>query len=217
MRKNTHSKKQTMLYWFISIFMLVSLMTMTHTHAQARPMATMTAGTTYLEIPWDKTNTFGFVRNQSINDIIITETQYGALRRGHTIWLGIEGGISRGWGMADHISIGAETVTIIGCDVMEISQPQPDSHGISIQIIRPSRNPGAKIVFSDVTISGFVFPGQSYNIIVAGDSVVNNWRGFNWHGRRQNNAHGFFDIEPFAIRAFSFVDAEDVLHVASDS
>ena len=211
MKKSTNSKKQIALYWFISIFMLVSLMSLTHTQVQARPAAIMTVGTTYTEIPWDEANTFGFVRNQSINDIIITETQYGALRRGHTIWIGIEGGISRGWSMADHISIGAETVTIIGCDVMEVSKPQLDSHGITIQVIRPSRSSGAKIVFSDVTVSGFVFPGQSYSIIVAGDSVANNWRGFSWHGQRQNNVHGFFDIEPFSILAFSFVDTEDVL------
>jgi len=201
--------------WFMALITLISVAGYWQAYARTTPFIRI--GTTYTEIPWDEANTFGVVRDLSISDIIITETQYGTLRRGATIWLGVEGGVSRGWGEADHISLNAGVVSIVGCDVMEVSTPQLDSHGISIRVTRPSRNPGAQIIFSDVAISGVVFPGQFYNVIIAGDGIADNWGGFNWHRNdRQRRVHGFFDSEPFAIRAFSFVDANNILSEVYD-
>ena len=195
----------------LGVLVLIVLVSSASQEVQARATGSIEIGTAYIEIPWNESSSFGFVRNQGISDIIITEIRYGALQVGNTIWLGVEGGISRGWGVADHISLSAGNVSIIGCDVMEISAPRIDSHGVSIQIIRASRNPDVQIVFSDVKISGFVFPGQSYYLIVAGDGIADNWGGFHWYGRRPRGVHGFFDREPFSIRAFSFVDAESIV------
>ena len=152
---------------------------------------------------------FGFVRNVPINDIVIEEVESGVLIPGTRLWIGVEGGISRGWGSADHLSIGAREVRVEGDSQMQVSRPRLDSHGVYVEILRGSREDGARIIFSDVEISGRVIPGHEYNIIVADNAVADNWNEFVWLREdlgsvARGSVHGFFTEEPYATPAFSF-------------
>jgi len=152
---------------------------------------------------------FGIVRAVGINDITVTETRAGELLPGSQIWLGVEGGSSRGWNPADSISLSAKEVTVVGDSQMQVSQPRLDSHGVYVEVIRPARNDGAQVVFSGVEISGRVVPDQEYNIIVAGDAIAANWSEFLWLSNGEgvavrNVPHGFFIEEPYATPAFAF-------------
>jgi len=161
---------------------------------------------------------FGVVRGASLGDVVITEVGAGVLEPGTRLWLGVEGGISRSWGTADHISLYAGNVTT-NDPTLQFTQPRVDSHGTFIEITRASRYDGAQITFSNVQISGRVIPGQSYNIFVAEDAVAANWEGFAWMrvnewtyddfilgpGRFTRGAlHGYFTPEPYATLAFDF-------------
>jgi len=152
---------------------------------------------------------FGIVRGVPVNDITVTETRAGELLPGSQIWLGVEGGSSRGWNPADSISLSATEVTIVGDTQMQVSQPRLDSHGVYVEVVRPAREDGAQVVFSGVEISGRVVPEQEYNIIVAGDAIAANWSEFMWLREGggvavRNTPHGFFIEEPYATPAFAF-------------
>ena len=157
---------------------------------------------------------FGLVRATPVNDIIISETEAGALIPGTRLWIGVEGGISRGWGAADHVSIGAREVYVEGDSQMQLSRPRQDSHGTYVEIIRGSRNDGARIIFSGVEISGRVVPNHEYSIIVADNAVADNWNEFVWLredlgvGSTRGTIHGFFTAEPYLTPAFRFEGAD---------
>jgi len=164
---------------------------------------------------------FNHIRGVSLEDITVTLTDDTSLSAGDIIWLGVEGGISRSWGAADHVSIDAGRVDVIGAPNLELSAPRRDSHGVAVQVIRGFAYADTQLIFRDVSISGQVIPGQAYNIIVAGDAVANNWSRFNWiqglglfgilgHGV----PHGWFDVDPYAQPAFSF-DGTDVAHLGA--
>ena len=161
---------------------------------------------------------FGLVRNQPINDVVIEEVESGVLVPGTRIWLGVEGGVSRGWGSADQISIGAREVRVEGDSQMQVSRPRLDSHGVYVEILRGSRNDGARIIFSDVEISGRVLPGHTYNIIVADNAVADNWNEFVWLredlgvGVSRGSVHGFFTAEPYSTPAFTFEGSDIFLN-----
>jgi len=121
---------------------------------------------------------FGVVRGVNISDIIITETRRGELFSGQRIWLGLEGGISRGWGSGDHAALRAASVEATGN--MQVSPIQHDSHGVFVEILRSSNEDGVQLIFRDVAISGRVIPDQSYNVFMADDAVAANWDGFAW-------------------------------------
>jgi len=167
---------------------------------------------------------FGVVRGASLGNVVITEVGAGVLEPGTRLWLGVEGGISRSWGTADHISLYAGSVTT-NDPTLQFTQPRVDSHGTFIEITRASRYDGAQITFANVQISGRVIPGQSYNIFVAEDAVAANWEGFAWMrvnewsysdlvfhgpGRFTRGAlHGYFTPEPYATLAFDF-EGDDI-------
>jgi len=157
---------------------------------------------------------FGVVRGVSIDDVTVTETAAGVLIPGTRLWLGVEGGISRGWGAADHVSIGAREVRVEGDPQMRVSQPRLDSHGVYVEILRGSRYDNAQIVFSGVEISGRVVPDHEYSIIVADNAVADNWNEFVWlreelgFNANRGTVHGFFTEEPYARPAFSFEGAD---------
>jgi len=157
---------------------------------------------------------FGLVRNVPVSDVVITEVEAGALLPGTRLWLGVEGGISRGWGVADVISIGAGEVRVEGDTQMQVSRPRLDSHGVYVEIIRGSRYDGAQIIFSDVEISGRVIPNHEYAIIVADNAVADNWNEFVWireelgFNANRGTVHGFFTQEPYTRPAFSFEGAD---------
>ncbi|MCL1989006.1 MAG: copper amine oxidase N-terminal domain-containing protein [Firmicutes bacterium] len=161
----------------------------------------------------------GIIRNFTMNDVVIHEVEAGALYVGTRLWVGVEGGVSRSWGSADHISIGSFNVTVEGDDSLQVSPPRQDSHGTFVEILRASRNDGARIVFSDIQVAGNVFPDRDYNIFVADDAVAANWDGFNWLnaggatgvGFSRGAVRGFFSIEPYSEPAFSFAGAEVLL------
>ena len=152
---------------------------------------------------------FGLVRGVPLNDVTITEVRAGVLEPGTRLWIGVEGGISRSWGSADHLSLAAARVTTTDPH-MTLSLPRIDSHGTFVEIIRPSRYDGAEIVFSGIEMSGRVIPNQTYNIFVAEDAVAANWEGFTWMrenllGRfTRGTLHGWFHQEPYPTEAFSF-------------
>jgi len=160
---------------------------------------------------------FGMVRGAAINDIVITETEAGALMPGTRLWIGVEGGISRGWGVADSVSIGAREARVVGDSQMQVSRPRQDSHGTYVEILRASRSDNAQIVFSGVEISGRVLPSHEYSIIVADSAVADNWNEFVWlredlgAGSTRGIVHGFFAEEPYATPAFRFEGA-DLFH-----
>jgi len=158
---------------------------------------------------------FGLVRGAPINDITVTEVEAGTFFPGTRVWLGVEGGISRGWGAADQISLGATGAHVEGDAQMQITSPRLDSQGVYVEITRASREDGARIVFTGVEISGRVVPSNSYSIIVAGDAVSANWNGLAWvNGSQSANMtastanYGFFTQEPYPTPAFSFEGAE---------
>ena len=160
----------------------------------------------------------GLMRNEALNDITITEVEAGMLYPGTRLWVGVEGGISRSWGRADHLSLGAGSVDVVGCDRMVVSPLRIDSHGVYVEILQPSRVDGAEIVFRNVAVSGAVFQDTTYNIFVAEDAVAANWDGFNWIrdggwgvGFSRGAVRGFFDNEPYATPAFNFEGADAFL------
>ena len=157
---------------------------------------------------------FGLVRTVGISDVDIYLTRDNVLVPGDVIWIGVEGGISRSWGRADHISIGATYVRSSN-DRLVLSTPRLDSHGVYVTVLQGSSNEGDVITFGGVAISGGLLVGQSYNIFVAGNAVAANWDGFSWLqvggagmmlGR--GATHGFFSGEPYATPAFSFEGAD---------
>jgi len=158
---------------------------------------------------------FGQFRQESIGDVVVVATSEDSLGVGDILWLGVEGGIGRGWGGADHVSIRALSVSHCGLSPnLAFSAPRVDSHGVSVQVLRGFTEPGTEIVFHDVEISGRLLPGHTYGIIVAGDAVADNWAQFDWLepgvftrlGR--GRLHGFFDDEPYHTEAFSFAGAD---------
>jgi len=174
--------------------------------------------TTPIVIDEDASATFGLVRGISIEDIVVTETYEGLLLPGQIIWVGVEGGVSRSWGRADHLSLMAGNVRVVGCDRLDVSAPRSNSHGVYVEIMRGSATTGAQIIFEDVVVSGAILPNQTYNIMVAGDAVAGNWNGFAWLAGHETGSalgrttlHGFFSEEPYAAEAFSFEGADTAL------
>jgi len=162
----------------------------------------------------------GIIRNFTVNDVIVHEVEAGALFVGTRLWLGVEGGVSRSWGSADHLSLGSFNVTVEGDDFLELSPVRQDSHGTFVEVLRASRTDGARIVFSDIQIAGNVFPDRDYNVFVADSAVAANWDGFNWIntggqtggiGFSRGAVRGFFALEPYAEPLFSFAGAEVLL------
>jgi hypothetical protein len=157
---------------------------------------------------------FGLVRAVPINDVTVTEVEAGILEVGTRVWVGVEGGISRGWGAADHVSLGARGARVVGCPTLTVSTPRLDSHGVYVEILRGSRYDGAQIVFYGVEISGRVIPEQSYNVFLWGDAIAANWDGFAWlradeHVRfTRGTLHGHFVDEPYATPSFTFEGAD---------
>jgi len=161
----------------------------------------------------------GIIRNFNVNDVIIHEVEAGALFVGTRLWIGVEGGVSRSWGSADHLSLGSFNVTVEGDDFLELSPPRQDSHGTFVEVLRASRTDGARVVFSDIQMAGNVFPDRDYNVFVADSAVAANWDGFNWInqgggtniGFSRGALRGFFPLEPYAEPLFSFAGAEVLL------
>jgi len=152
---------------------------------------------------------FGVVRGVDISDITLTETRSGEIFAGQRIWLGIEGGISRGWGSGDHAALRAASVETTGG--LQVSPIQNDSHGIFVEVMRGSNVDGAQLIFSGVQVTGRVVPDHQYNIIVADTAVAHNWEGMGWVNATQSDVgftrglvRGFFNEEPYITPAFRF-------------
>jgi len=152
----------------------------------------------------------GIIRQFNVNDVVISETKAGALEVGSRLWIGIEGGVSRSWGSADSLSLGSFDVQVVGDDYMQLSAPRQDSHGTFVEIVRSSRTDGAQVVFSNIVVSGNVFPDSEYGVFVADSAVAANWDGFNWintsgnMGFSRGAVRGFFANEPYLTTLFSF-------------
>jgi len=167
--------------------------------------------TNYVTIDDTGQAVFGQFRNEPIGNVTVTTTTDVSLSTGDVLWLGVEGGIGRGWGGADHVSITAARAVVGGTTSnLVLSAPHVDSHGVSVRVIRGTAEAGTTITFEDVAISGRLIPGHTYSIIVAGDSVADNWAQFDWlqpgiFARLGRNIHhGFFSEEPYATVAFTF-------------
>jgi len=170
----------------------------------------ITAATTVVTVDdGDIEAAFGLIRAVPVSNIVITEVEAGVLIAGTRLWVGVEGGISRGWGSADHISLGATHVTTNDPN-LQLSPVRLDSHGAYVEVIRGSRYDGATITFHGVAVSGRVLSDTQYNIVVGGDAVAANWEEFAWvHGQgigslTRGSMHGFFADEPYQVPAFSF-------------
>jgi hypothetical protein len=156
---------------------------------------------------------FGRMRHERLNDIVIYENYPGALRHGTQLWLGVEGGVSLAWGTADLVSINAGTVTADADSGLRIGLPTRDQRGVFVNIERRSNNDPGYIRFSNVEISGALVAGHTYDIIVAGSAVADNFgvSGFEWTGPLFGGGtftrigHGLFTDEPYPTIAFSFV------------
>jgi hypothetical protein len=144
-----------------------------------------------------------------IGDIIIHETQAGALRSGTELWIGIEeSGLMLGLPTA--IAVTAQGVQTDGDSGLRVSARPTrsgDGLGFMVEILTASIEDGAYIRFTGVGIDGAVLPEIEYNIIVGGTSVAHNW--FEWSQRPGWGAmwaadHGFFNPEPYPTYAFSF-------------
>ncbi|MCL2400082.1 MAG: copper amine oxidase N-terminal domain-containing protein, partial [Defluviitaleaceae bacterium] len=177
----------------------------------------ITASTTVVTVDeGDISAAFGLVRAIPVSNVVITEVEAGVLLAGSRLWVGVEGGISRGWGAADHISLGATHVTT-NDPTLQFSPIRLDSHGAYVEIIRGSRYDGATITFHGVAVSGRVIPDHQYNIVVAGDAVAANWEEFAWvmgggaGSLTRGATHGFFAEEPYATPAFTFTGQDIAL------
>ena len=159
---------------------------------------------------------FGRLRFAPINDIVIHETEAGALRRGTQLWIGVEGGVSLAWNASDLISLSASTVTTDGDSGLRVSRPVMDQRGVFVTIERESDEDPGTITFSNAQISGAVVPNWEYDIIVAGDAVADNfgvsefaWAGPTFGGGRFTRiGHGLFAVEPYPTPAFRFEGAD---------
>ena len=159
---------------------------------------------------------FGRVRFTPINDIVIHETEPGALRRGTQLWVGVEGGVSLAWNASDLISLSATDVRSDNDSGLRVSRPVMDQRGVFVTIERESDDEPGVITFSGAQISGAVVPNWEYDIIVAGDSVADNfgvsefaWAGPTFGGGRFTRiGHGLFTPEPYPTPAFRFEGAD---------
>ena len=161
---------------------------------------------------------WGRIRHERLSDIVIHEQWPGALRRGYTLWVGVEGGVSLGWGHADLVSLAAANVTIdnYADSRMRLSSPVRDQRGVFVEIDFESVVEPAVIRFSGVEISGVLMPLTDYDIIVAGSAVADNFgvSAFVWEGPLFGGgaftrlAHGTFAAEPYPTAAFEFIGDE---------
>jgi len=159
---------------------------------------------------------FGRVRFTPINDIVIHETEPGSLRRGTQLWIGVEGGVSLAWNASDLISLSASSVTTDNDSGLRVSRPVVDQRGVFVTIERESDEDPGVITFSGAQISGAVVPSWEYDIIVAGDSVADNfgvsefaWAGPTFGGGRFTRiGHGLFAVEPYPTPTFRFEGAD---------
>jgi len=141
---------------------------------------------------------FGRVLGESVNDIRITELQRGALVPGTTIQIE----------MAD---AGAFDVFV---DARSSYIENRDATSLAISNVRRDRTDGylyidiesasdvdddedAVIVITGVTVSGTVITGTSYNIIVYGEGLTDN---FDEDGRKG----GIFSTDPYVTELFYF-------------
>ena len=159
---------------------------------------------------------WGLVRDIPLNNVVVTEVLRGDLEPGTRIGISAEGGLSRLWGGADQITVGATNVRIDGCTNMQVSSIRQDNFGAYVEVTRPSREDGVTLTFENVSISGRVIPEQNYNILTVDTAVAANWDGFSY-GRRdfawgvgfnRGAVRGFFDNEPYATEAFEFEGAD---------
>ena len=165
----------------------------------------------------DGATAWGQIRTESIGDITITETEPGALRRNRQLWVGVEGGVSLGWGQADLISARATGVTTDGTSGLSVGNIVVDQRGFWVTITGESVSDVGSITFTGVEITGALVADNSWGIIVAGDTVADNFgvSAFTWDGPVFGGGtftrigHGLFTPEPYLTAAFSF-DGTDV-------
>ena len=160
----------------------------------------------------DGATAWGQIRTESIGNITITETEPGALRRNRQVWVGVEGGVSLGWGQADLISVRATGATTDGTSGLSVGPVVVDQRGFWVTITGESGNDIGSITFTGVEISGALVADNDWGIIVAGDAVADNFgvSAFTWDGPVFGGGtftrigHGLFTPEPYLTAAFSF-------------
>jgi len=160
----------------------------------------------------DGATAWGQIRTESIGNITITETEPGALRRNRQLWIGVEGGVSLGWGQADLISVRATGATTDGSSGLSVGPIVVDQRGFWVTINGESVTDVGSITFTGVEISGALVAGNDWGIIVAGDAVADNFgvSAFTWDGPIFGGGtftrigHGLFTPEPYLTAAFSF-------------
>ena len=160
----------------------------------------------------DGATAWGQIRTESIGNITITETVPGALYRNRQLWVGVEGGVSLGWGQADLISARATGVTTDGTSGLSVGPIVVDQRGFWVSITGESVTDPGSITFTGVEITGALVAGNDWGIIVAGDSVADNFgvSAFTWDGPIFGGGtftrigHGLFTPEPYLTAAFSF-------------
>ena len=159
---------------------------------------------------------WGRIRHENLNDIVITENFPGALRNNTRLWVGVEGGIALGWGVADQVALSSTVVEVDGDSGLRVSQPVRDQRGTFVNIDRASNNDPGVVTFRNIEISGALVAGNNYDVIVAGSAVADNFgvSGFGWDGPLFGGGtftqigHGLFTQEPYPTQAFNFIGTD---------
>ena len=172
--------------------------------------------TTWLEIG----HTF-YVTPTNVNDITIYEAEYGDIREGefitlYTAWvhpgrlhapaLTGAGGLNLSMNLTPQVN--PESGMVLSRGVYRVINAQTGQTRVEFEVLRASQGEPAVITFTDLAVSGQVFPGRDYYLVVSGSEAIAyndlrehaGWGAVGIGDIVQTQWRGIFDTIPYGVQ-----------------